>query len=213
MLITLTKEEMAAEWRRRQGIVTDFGGAAVSVSPSPDYDALLDSNIRAWYERLLLTADTHLLPVEELKDEVKRVWQSGPGALTLEYPERGVRPVSVWMDGWAMPVAVFHSPLSARARLQEDALLRATPAAPVVVLNADRTLALWGALDVTPMPVPWLTVEDRAEAAMQAADVAEPKPVAPALQRRVVSLKMVARPADGSFTIDESLLNTIPRQI
>lgn len=191
-LITLTHPQMLDEWRRRLGYTT--------LADTDPYDTLtlIASRIRAWYAHLLLTADARLLPIEEMKSEITSVTPSPDGSsLTITLPERALRPLSLLLDCWTVPLTQFALPGSDIALRQQDPLLRATPDAPAAILNPDGTLTAFG-------------ISDPSDPAPAAAAPA----VAPQLRGRIASLRAVAHPLDDdTYTLHPSLLDTIPATI
>lgn len=188
MLTTLTHSQMLTQWRQRLGYTT------LPDTDPFDINTLLSSHIRAWYDHLLLTQPPSLLPVEELKSEITSAdIIASSTAMLISLPSRAIRPISLLLDDWDTPLTQFALPGSDIATLQQDPLLRATPDAPVAILNPDRTITAYGITDPS--------ANTRAT-------------VAPQLNRRILSLRAVATPSDpDTYTLHTSLLNTIPTQI
>lgn len=187
MLSTYTLKEMKELWRHRLGLLVDDCGCAVTRHDGTSLDALITDRIRCWYAGLLITQSPELLPVREMSPEVISGRYLGDNCIEVQYPEKGVRPVSVLLDDWEQPLSRFHSPQSPEAMRQSSRRLAATPGHPLAVDEA-RILRLYGI---------------RTSGILNRTALS-----------RLMSLRMVAWPEKSdTFILSESLLSTIPTDI
>lgn len=187
MLTTYTLEEMMQLWRRRYGLLVDDCGCVVTRHDGTSVDALLHERIDSWYDSLLLTADPALLPVRDMADEVEKIERVSENCISLEFPEKGVRPLLVQLTYWDDPLTVFHTADSATALRQRNPRLGGTRRHPVGVV-VGRNLFIYGVSD------------GEREVA-----------ITPDFSKiRLKKLLMVAYPKDTDiYTLDRSLLSTI----
>lgn len=187
MLKTFTEQEMLDYWKRRLGLASSPGVEGTGYDNR--LDLKLTDDIRAWYADLLHTAPRHLLPVEDLGDEIS-ARLSGDNCLEITIPERGIRFVSLKLADWPARVDFTYPPEGIHARMQLDSTTRATPDRPVVVGCHHRLMA-YG----LPSGMPG------AESGAAKAPPFRPLP-------EIDLLEMVAAPADGTYRLDEALLLT-----
>lgn len=178
MLKRFSPVEMLDYWKRRLGIATAGGACKVVRRNAEALDQKLADDISLWYDGVLRSADPALLPIDDLADLAEARYADDT-RVTLRLPARGVRLLSVEMQGWTAPLRTFVSPNSDAAMLQRDPLLRTGRTHPVGVLS-ERTLDLYGVIP-------------RHE-------------YGAASGTPLTALRMVARPADGAYVLDESLL-------
>lgn len=194
MLTTYSLKEMTEIWRRRLGLLTDDCGCAVTRHDGTSLNALIADRIRAWYASLLLTAESSLLPVSDLSEEVTAARRVSANCIEIDIPDRGVRPILVQLSDWEEPVGIFLSPDSPESLRQRCSRLAASPRHPLAVV-AGRTMRLYG--------LRTSTAKD--SGAVNAPDM---------LLHRIEKLLMVVAPKEkDTFSLDQSLLLTIPTNI
>lgn len=174
MTVTLTHEEMLAQWKLRRALLPLRLDCEVTRRDTVDVDRLAALEMRDWYLRLLDTAPVELTGVTDLAGEVA-VTAVDDGTATVVLPPGCRRVVSVEMEGWERPATVVADPASPVARLQTSRYSRGGAARPVAVVEGD-TLRLYTPVNAS---------------------------------ARLVSLKCVTEPADGSYRMDERALSLI----
>ncbi len=178
MLQRYLPEEMLDYWKRRLGIAEASGVCKVVRRDAAALDAKLADDLQLWYSSLLEEADPRLLPVDDLSDLAQAEY-ADDSCVRVVLPARGIRLVRVEMRGWDAPLSRFVSPNCRLGRVQANPLTRNGRADPVGVLY-DRELRLYGVMPRHEFSTPG--------------------------QTPLTGLYMVARPADGSFVFDDSLL-------
>lgn len=174
---TYTETEMLAIWRSRLGFDEVHTGCTVESFDGHDVDSRIRQAMRAWYLRLLDTAQARLLPCEQVEAASTQVY--GRRQLLIRLPDRCRRPLRMHADRWCSAA----SPDSSERTLVDLQRL-ASPfgwpddSCPIVCLLPD------GAVVAAPL---------------------EPD--------NDFSIYAVVEPADGSYTLDESLLDTIPNRL
>lgn len=198
MIRTYTEAEMLRIWKNKLGLFEAASGGVVTRQDGSNLDTYLISEIRAWYADVLRNADIELLPVENLAEETDSATYVDASTAELTFPERGIRPVGIKLGEWKREVARFYSPDSDMARLQRTPLLRASSLSPVVIIDK-RKFIIYG------VDVP----QYQADASVLSSSSA--------LESRAINftpvidvLNMVARPAEGTYVFDDSLLTSIP---
>lgn len=193
-MVTFTPERMLREWKLRKGLMCESldTGTAVVRHDMAAPEERMESEIRSWYSRLLVSAPVRQVPVRNLTGAVAEISRPADNMLRLRLPSEGYRLVEVKLRDWTVAVSVFHSPGSLFERRQGDLLLRATPGHPGVVDRGDGIIEIYG---LDPLPSAGQT------AALTAAQ--------PDLAARLERLMMTAWPADGNYTLDSVLLDTI----
>lgn len=186
--------EMEALWRRRLGILENDCGCVVTRHDGTALNALIADRIRSWYASLLREADVALLPVRDVTGETGEVRRASDNCIEIELPACGVRPVEVKLSDWPEALGRFAVPGSDTERLQRSRLLRSTPRRPAAIV-AGRRMRLYG------LSMPLADTGGAPEGEAQ-------------LRRRLQRLLMVAHPeTPDTFTLDTSLLNSIPLEI
>lgn len=147
-MLTLTKNEMLALWRKSHGLDTLRADCSVEAVDGIDIDAWLEPKMRRWYLNLLDTAPAHLVPVGEFgRSSSVTVTASPVGAIV---PPAAVRRVlSVKLQGWQRPVVpVSEEEAAGRLGRLASPFFRPGRNEPLAVVRADGTLL------VAPVDVP-----------------------------------------------------------
>lgn len=174
---TFTESEMLAIWRSRLGFDELHTDCSVESFDGYDVDSRIRQAMRAWYLRLLDTAQPRLLPCEQVEASSTQVF--GHRQLLIRLPGRCRRPLRMHADRWCSAAA---PDCSERTLLDLQRL--ASPfgwpddSCPIMCLLPD------GAVVAAP-----LDCDD------------------------TFSIFAVVEPADGAYTLDESLLDTIPNRL
>lgn len=190
MIKEFTAAEMLTLWRRSFGLAPSPGVGGFS--DATELDALLMAQIEVWYDRLLREARPELLPVADLGGQtVARLLTDN--SADIPFPQRGVRPLRLRMEGWERDVTAFAAPESLTASMQRLRYARACPEDPVAILYPGRIEA-HGLVAAASLADP-LPAQERVPAARPA----------PAIEM----LEMVVRPPDGIYILDTSLLDFI----
>lgn len=188
--------EIKQLWRRRLGLLIDDCGCAVTRHDGTSLDALITDRIRSWYATLLLTEDPALLPVRDLAAQVDTARRISSNCIEIELPEKGVRPLSVKLTDWPLPLSRFHTPDSPEALRQRSPRLQATPRHPLAV-STGHHLLLYGL-----------------ESAKAFTSDSSPSMAPDFALRQLEQLRMVAFPEEpDTFLLHTSLLNKIPTSI
>lgn len=140
-MMNLTEQEMIELWKLRLGLTQARRDCTIEREDGIDVDARLLTDIRKWYAHQLATASVHLLPVEDFAGSVFADVATD-GSITVQLPDRCVRPVCWHVEGWSRDVVTYYSPDSVVARQQAVEWLRGNEARPVAVL-ADNELKLY----------------------------------------------------------------------
>ena len=187
----MTEGELLAHYKRILGMVTPDGVAVVPAA-SDDIDAMLRSRLRAMYAAMLRKAPPELLPREDVHTLAETRYLDDTSCEII-FPERCLRPVSVSVAEWRLPLVRFVAPGSEEARTQTDPLTRATPSDPLAVEYHDR-LIVYGVVRLPATP-------DFSRAGVE---------INPSLTKpRLTGLTMVRRPQEGIYEFDEELLASI----
>lgn len=174
---TFTESEMLAIWRSRLGFDELHTDCSIESFDGYDVDSRIRQAMRAWYLRLLDTAQPRLLPCEQVEASSTQVF--GHRQLLIRLPGRCRRPLRMHADRWCSAAA---PDCSERTLLDLQRL--ASPfgwpddSCPIMCLLPD------GAVVAAP-----LDCDD------------------------TFSIFAVVEPADGAYTLDESLLDTIPNRL
>ncbi|MDE6486040.1 MAG: hypothetical protein K2L76_00875 [Muribaculaceae bacterium] len=115
MMTEYTRDDMLRLWRTRAGLEPSRTDCRIETVEGIDADAYLEPAMRAWYLRLLDTADTALLPVDDVHDEIELAVCPGHEAVEGQLPPRARRLLEVRMTGW-LNAAVPCTPASATRR-------------------------------------------------------------------------------------------------
>ena len=191
MLKEYTAQEMLTLWRRSFGLAPS--PRAGGFSDATELDEVLAAQIEVWYDRLLREAPPELLPTADLAG-LTAARATGENSAEIPFPERGVRPLRLRMEGWTRDVTLFADPASLTASMQSLRHARACPEDPVAILFP-RLIEAHG---LAPAPSLADTLADAS------ARIPAQRP-APAIER----LEMVVRPPEGLYVLDTALLDFI----
>lgn len=136
MTITLSSDEMLAQWKLRRGFAPLRTDCVLSRSDGVDLDALLRLEMRDWYLNLLDTAPTRLLSLTSIADEIA-IMAHDDNTATVTLPKYCRRLVEFQLDGWTRP-ATITTPDTRLARLQDNRFSRGGCESPVVVCHSNR---------------------------------------------------------------------------
>lgn len=143
MMLTLSKQEMAARWLALTRLEPLRADCNVTRSYGIDLEAVALAEARIWYLTLLANGPLRWLRITEMADNATLAI-SDEGILTVTLPEKCVRPVDVTLHGWERPAVVtpHDSPL---ARLQTNPFSCGGVARPVAVEHPGRRLEIHSA--------------------------------------------------------------------
>ena len=127
----LTQSEMLALWKQVMRLDTPRRDCAVEWDDGIDLDALLLTHIKQWYAHQLATATAHLLPIDDVKEQVTLTASGGLVAATI--PDHCVRPVEWRLAGWQRSVTEFLDPCTHEAMLQLNEWTRGGDCAPAII--------------------------------------------------------------------------------
>ncbi len=153
----LSETEMLTLWKRVHRLEDLRHECVIEREDGIDLDAYLTEQMRRWYAELLLTAPSHLLPIEDLSNETALTVDREHGFVVARPPLRYVRPVEWRLSSWVAGVRTFAEPDSDVVRRQATPWLRAGTTYPVVADYGDRLL-LYGIDDETPVLATALSV-------------------------------------------------------
>ena len=161
MKITLSSEEMLAQWKLRRGFEPLRSAGVITRNDGVDIDQLLRLEMRDWYLNLLCTAPVEMLVTTNIANDIAVVVRDeGVGIVTL--PESCRRIVEFQLEGWSRPAKIITNPHCQEAILQENPYSRGGCERPVVVIHGNR-LFIYSLPSSTPKIV-------RAMAVMEPAD-------------------------------------------
>ena len=143
MFYDLTGEEMLAMVKRQNLLAPQRRDCVLERDDGIGLDDYLMERIDRWYAGQLLTADTALLPLEDVRNDVT-LTISEDGVVTAALPTRAVRPVEWRLVGWQRLVTQFLRPDDAAAALQHNPFTRGRSASPAAIDYGD-SLALYSA--------------------------------------------------------------------
>ena len=177
----LTENEMLFEWAlRRHAVDLRYDAEITRPEGSPDIDIML-REMRDWYHKMLMTADTDILYVYDLSNSFYPAPTSTVGLYVIRLPEEFLRLVDLEIETSAGVRKVrIVDPDSRIGIFQRNPLTMAGPFTPVAY---------------TPKPGKGnlnLFVNDR---------------VAP----KTFSFKAITLPPEGKYAVTEALLCLIPR--
>ncbi len=132
LMASMTEEQMLALWKSVLHLEDVRRDCSVERDDGIDIDSLLLTRIRQWYHHLLATAPLAWVPIDDVKDETAVV-ADATGVVTMQLPQRAVRPVEVRLGGWECAVADFHEPDGRVSKLQQSSWTRGGCASPVAV--------------------------------------------------------------------------------
>jgi hypothetical protein len=139
MKITLTTDEMLAQWKLRRGFAPLRANCVIERSDGVDLDAILRLEMRDWYLNLLDNAPIEMLAPSDIKDSIAIIKQyDGSGVVTL--PENCRRVVEFQLKGWRQPAKIITDLNSHEAMLQTNKYSRAKSQSPIVVKHHNKLL-------------------------------------------------------------------------
>ena len=186
--LTLTFDEMMAQWRLRAFPEAVNDGCSVTRCDGIDLDAHLRARMQAWYDNLLRTAPVeHLAPVDIAADVEVSLLPDGTGWFTL--PEGAIRLTRLLMPGWTSPALIIPDDTLPGASLQLSGRQRSDHRAPVAILSG-RTVRV-----CSPAPS---TLPARADALLSTSNPLRP----------LTCLVVLDTP--GLYRLDSLALSTIP---
>lgn len=103
MITEYTRDDMLRLWRTRAGLEPVRTDCRVEMVEGINADTFIEPAMRAWYLRLLDTADPALLPVDDVHNEIRLVLTPTRDAATGTLPPRVRRLLEVRMTGWLNP--------------------------------------------------------------------------------------------------------------
>lgn len=174
---TFTESEMLAIWRSRLGFDELHTDCSIESFDGYDVDSRIRQAMRAWYLRLLDTAQPRLLPCEQVEASSTQVF--GHRQLLIRLPGRCRRPLRMHADRWCSAAAPDCSERT--------------------LLDLQRLASPFGWRDDS-FPIMCLLPDGAVVAAPLDCD-------------DTFSIFAVVEPADGAYTLDESLLDTIPNRL
>lgn len=139
---------MVAEWRLRKGLLPPATSGGGNREDGLEVDALIEREVKGWYYRMLDTADSRLLPVADVADQVSATKQSD-GSVLLELPDGCRRVVAVKLGGWRREAKIIEDSDSAQARLQASPFVCGGSCQPVAI-KSGRRLHLYSSADENP---------------------------------------------------------------
>ena len=137
MKITLSSEEMLAQWKLRRGFEPLRSDCVITRSDGVDIDQLLRLEMRDWYLNLLSTGPIEMLATTNIANDIAVVvGEDNVGIVTL--PESCRRIVEFQLEGWLRPAKIITNPHCQEALLQDNPYSRGGCEQPVVVLDGNR---------------------------------------------------------------------------
>lgn len=100
MIKEYTRDDMLKLWRTRAGLEPSRTDCRIEIVEGIDADAFIEPAMRAWYLRLLDTADPALLPVDDVHHDISLTVCPGHEAVEGELPSSVRRLLEVRMTGW-----------------------------------------------------------------------------------------------------------------
>lgn len=134
MIVTLTQEEMLAQWKLRRYLEPLRDDCSAVRADGIGLDRYLTVEMRRWYVDMMSTATVQFTGWTDIADDVAlRLLPDGSGEITL--PANCLRVVDVTLDGWQRPATVITDPESAVALRQLSRFTRGGSVRPVAVVN------------------------------------------------------------------------------
>ena len=137
MILTLTHQQMLAQWMLRRHLLPMRGDIEVVTQYGYDMEQLCTLHMRDWYLNLLATASPDLLAVEDIAPEVTMTVDAD-GVGTVALPADVVRVLGVESDEWLHPATVVTDPQSPLAMMQRGYYSRGGAFAPGAIVEAQR---------------------------------------------------------------------------
>ena len=148
MLLCYSENEMLTLAKKLLMLEPESTECVIEREDGVNFDFNLRMAIRQWYAALLLSADSELLPVEDLASACTLAAQ-GDGSVRLTLPWNAVRPVEVRLNSWKRSVSEFLAPDSPKALMQQSEWTRGGSEYPAAVL-ADSHIILYSSPSASP---------------------------------------------------------------
>ena len=142
LMVSLSEEQMLVLWKSVLHLEDVRRDCTIERDDGIDLDSLLITHIRQWYHQQLATAPLEWLPIDDVATETA-LTADATGVVTMQLPERAVRPVEVRLSGWQCSVSEFAEPTSRTALRQRCQWMRGGTASPVAVNHGGGTLRLY----------------------------------------------------------------------
>lgn len=137
MMITLTRQEMLAQWKLRRALEPLRADCMAQRNDGIDLDRYLTEEMRSWYLRMLDTAPVEMTGWTEIAGEVAvTVAADGSGEILL--PENCRRVIEVRLEGWKRQATIVTDSNTALAVRQQSRFTRGGTVDPVAVLSGRR---------------------------------------------------------------------------
>lgn len=133
---TLDKESMIALWRRACGYEPVRTDCTVERADGPDLNAMLHTEMRSWYVKMLLQAPLPVLPLTDITQQVDPV-ASSEGVAVATLPEGCVRVARVDMEGWEREALIVTDAHGRMARVQDNPFARAGAVRPAAIISGN----------------------------------------------------------------------------
>ena len=130
--LNLNESEMLALWKQISRLDTPRRDCNVEWDDGIDLDALLTTHIKQWYAHQLNTAPAHLLPIEDVKDQILLSCDND-GVVIAATPDHCVRPVEWKLTEWERSVTEFLDPCSHEAMVQLTPWTRGGVSKPAII--------------------------------------------------------------------------------
>ena len=143
LFYNLTSEEMLEMVKRQNLLSPQRRDCVLERDDGIDMDDYLQERIDRWYAEQLLTADTALLPLEDVKQDVT-LSVSDDGVVSATLPPHVVRPVEFKLAGWGRAVTRFLRHDDPACALQHNPFTRGRSDAPAAIDYGDH-LSLFSA--------------------------------------------------------------------
>lgn len=130
-LYNLTESEMLDLWKQVMHLETPRRDCTVEWDDGIDIDEMLLTHIKQWYAQLLNTAPSHLLPIEDLAEQV--TINTRDGIVIATVPQQCVKPVEWKLAEWKRSVTTFLDPCSHEAMLQHNEWTRGGACNPAII--------------------------------------------------------------------------------
>lgn len=133
MILSLTRRQMLDRWMLMKGFLPARTDASVTRADGIDLEALMESEMRAWYLRMLDTAPPHLTGITDIASRVTLTLDTQGPAARVELPADCRRVVRFRLDGWHND-AILAAPDSPEAQREDNRLTRGGMWHPVAVM-------------------------------------------------------------------------------
>ena len=137
MKITLTRQEMLAQWKLRRALEPLRDDCTAVREDGMDMDRYLTEEMRSWYLGLLDSAPVEVTGWTELAGDVT-VTLLADGSGEIQLPGNCRRGVEVMLEGWQRPATIVTDPTECMAVRQRSRFTRGGAVAPVAVTEGLR---------------------------------------------------------------------------